>query len=59
MKNTIISILFSIIMTFTICGCKCIGKDCNKDKPVAPETYSNEQGDKADPVLPPMDLWWK
>lgn len=51
--------MFSIIMTFTICGCKCIGKDCNKDKPVAPETYSNEQGDKADPVLPPMDLWWK
>lgn len=59
MKKAILSTLFSIIMSVVICGCKCTGGDCGKDKPVAPETYSHEQGDKSDPVLPPMDLWWK
>lgn len=59
MKKTIIVTLLSMCMLFFTAGCKCTGKRCGDNKPVAPETYSDEKGDKADPVLPPMEYWWE
>ena len=58
MKKTIISLIAAAIMSLSISGCKCA--NCGKDnKPVAPDTYSNEQGDAKDPVLPQMEFWWE
>lgn len=58
MKKTIISLIAAAIMSLSIAGCKCA--NCGKDnKPVAPDTYSNEQGDAKDPVLPQMEFWWE
>lgn len=58
MKKTIISLIAAAIMSLSIAGCKCA--NCGKDnKPVAPDTYSNEQGDVSEPSLPYMKPWWK
>jgi hypothetical protein len=58
MKKTIISLIAAAILSLSIAGCKCV--NCVKDsKPVAPDTYSNEQGDVKDPVLPQMEFWWE
>lgn len=57
MKKTIVSLIAAAIMALSVAGCKC--KDCGNNKPVAPETYSSEQGDAKDPVLPSMEFWWE
>lgn len=56
MKKMFIILLIGI--STLLSGCKCCGH-CSDNKPVSPNTYSSEKGDEGDPVLPPMDLWWK
>lgn len=60
-RNTIMSIFVSTMLIIGAVGC--VGcKSCSVDgdgKPVAPETYSNENGKSGEPSLPYFKPWWK